>query len=150
MELLGTSFSVSPISFFFFFFFLGLHLWHMEVPRLGVELELQLPAYTTATGTWDLSHICNLHHSSWLCQIINPLSKARDQTHILMDTSRVLGPQRELLCVPHFLFIGNKLQPPQPSLSSQGQVQRITWIGFPSNWLGTTRFRVRSRPCSVG
>ena len=23
--------------------FLGLHLWHMEVPRLGVELELQLP-----------------------------------------------------------------------------------------------------------
>ena len=24
-----------------FFSFLGLHLWHMEVPRLGVELELQ-------------------------------------------------------------------------------------------------------------
>ena len=23
----------------------------MEVPRLGVELELQLPAYTTATAT---------------------------------------------------------------------------------------------------
>ena len=22
---------------FFFFFFLGPHLWHMEVPRLGVE-----------------------------------------------------------------------------------------------------------------
>ena len=21
-------------------------LWHMEIPRLGVELELQLPAYT--------------------------------------------------------------------------------------------------------
>ena len=29
---------------FFFFFFLGLHLRHMKVPRLGVELELQLPA----------------------------------------------------------------------------------------------------------
>ena len=26
------------------FFFLQLHLWHMEAPRLGVELELQLPA----------------------------------------------------------------------------------------------------------
>ena len=26
-----------------FFVFLGPHLWHMEVPRLGVELELQLP-----------------------------------------------------------------------------------------------------------
>ena len=31
------------INFFFSFIFclLGLHLWHMEVPRLGVELELQ-------------------------------------------------------------------------------------------------------------
>ena len=25
----------------------------MEVPRLGVQSELQLPAYTTATATWD-------------------------------------------------------------------------------------------------
>ena len=31
------------------FVFLGLHPWHMEVPRLGVKSELQLPAYTTAT-----------------------------------------------------------------------------------------------------
>ena len=30
----------------FFFFFLGKRL-HMEVPRLGVKLELQLQAYTT-------------------------------------------------------------------------------------------------------
>ena len=37
----------------FFFFFLGLHLQHMEVPRLGVKLELQLPAYTTATAMQD-------------------------------------------------------------------------------------------------
>ena len=38
--------------FFFFFFlvFLGPHLQHMEVPRLGVEVELQLPAYATATA----------------------------------------------------------------------------------------------------
>ena len=57
----------------------------MEVPRLGVELELQLLAYTRATATPDLSHICDLHHSS--CQILNPLSEARDQTYILMDTS---------------------------------------------------------------
>ena len=32
-----------------------LHLWHMEVPRLGVELELQPLAYTTATATPDPS-----------------------------------------------------------------------------------------------
>ena len=29
----------------------------MEVPRLGLELELQLLAYPTATATWDLSCI---------------------------------------------------------------------------------------------
>ena len=38
----------------------GLHLRHMEVPRLGIKSELQLPAYTTATATRDPSHICNL------------------------------------------------------------------------------------------
>ena len=38
---------------------------------------------------WDLSHICNLHHSSWQHQILNPWSEARDQTHILMGTSWV-------------------------------------------------------------
>ena len=32
----------------------------MEVPRTGVELERQLPAYTTATATWDLSIIHDL------------------------------------------------------------------------------------------
>ena len=48
---------------FYFFLFLGLHLWHMEVPRLGVKLELQLPAYGTATATPDASCICDLHHS---------------------------------------------------------------------------------------
>ena len=40
-------------SFSFFFFFLALHLWHMEVSRLGVASELQFPAYTTATATPD-------------------------------------------------------------------------------------------------
>ena len=61
--------------------------WHMEVPRLRVESKLQLPAYTTATATWDPSFTCNLYHSSRQIQILNPLSKAKDQTHIFMDTS---------------------------------------------------------------
>ena len=43
--------------------FLELHLWHMEVPRLGVKLEVHLPAYTIATSTPDLRHICDLHCS---------------------------------------------------------------------------------------
>ena len=58
--------------------------WHMEVSRLGVKLELQLPAYTTATATQDLSHVCDLHYSSEQHQILNPLSKARDQTLVVI------------------------------------------------------------------
>ena len=65
------------------------HLWNMEVPRRGVKLELQLLAYTRATATRHPSPICNLHHSSCQCQILNPQSKVRDQTHVLMDTSWV-------------------------------------------------------------
>ena len=59
----------------------------MEVPRLGVESELKLLTYTTAM--WDLSCICNLHHSSWQRQIFNPLSKARDRTHDLMVPDQI-------------------------------------------------------------
>ena len=61
----------------------------MEDPRLGVELELQLPAYTAATATRDLSRICDLHHSSRKHRILNPLSEARDRTHNLMVPSQI-------------------------------------------------------------
>ena len=47
----------SSLSLSLSLFFLGPHLWHMEVLRLGVELELQLQAYTTATATPDMSWI---------------------------------------------------------------------------------------------
>ena len=69
--------------------FCGMHLWHMDVRRLGVELELQLPASTTATATPHLSRICDLQHSSWQRWILDPLSEARDRTSILMDTSQI-------------------------------------------------------------
>ena len=69
----------------FCLFSLGLHLWHMEVPRLGAESELQLLAYATATAMQDPSHICDLYHSPWHPWILNPLSRARDRTLILMD-----------------------------------------------------------------
>ena len=49
-------------------------------------------AYATAIAMLDLSHICDLFRSLQQCWILNPLSKAREQTHILMDTSRVLNP----------------------------------------------------------
>ena len=42
---------------FFFFRFLGQHSKHMEVHRLGVESELQLPAYTTVhNNAGSLTH----------------------------------------------------------------------------------------------
>ena len=49
------------------FYFLSIYihiLQHMEAPRLGLKLELQLRACTTATAMRNLSHFCNLHHSS--------------------------------------------------------------------------------------
>ena len=69
--------------------FLELHPQHMEVPRKGVESEMQLPAYATATAMPDPSLICDLHLDLWQHQILNPLSK--DWTHILMDTSHILN-----------------------------------------------------------
>ena len=55
----------------------------------GVESELQLPAYATATAMQDLSGIYDLHQHSWQHQILNLLSEAWDQTHVLMDTCQV-------------------------------------------------------------
>ena len=73
--------------FFFFFVLLGPTLQHVKVTKLGVQSELQLSAYATATEMQGLSCVCDLHDSSWQCQILNPLSKARDRTHNLMDDS---------------------------------------------------------------
>ena len=64
--------------FFFFFCFSGPYLQHMEVPRLGVQSELQLPVCVRATAKWDPRHVCDLHHSSQQPWILDPLSKVRD------------------------------------------------------------------------
>ena len=84
MSELGKSYS---LYLFIYFCLLGPHLQYMEVPRLGVKSELQLPAHTTATAAWDPSRVCDLHHSSRQRQILNPLSEARDWTRVLIDTS---------------------------------------------------------------
>ena len=84
----------------FFGVFLGLHLPHMEFPRPGVQSELQPLAYTTATATLDPGRVCNLHCSSSQHQILNPLSKARDQTSRIVSSWIPVGfitpePRRE-------------------------------------------------------
>ena len=67
---------------FFSFVFLGPRPGHMEVPRLGVESEseLELPAYNTVHNTGNLT-LC-LQRRQLGC--LNPLSKARDRTYVLM------------------------------------------------------------------
>ena len=62
------------LSLFFFFFFLGPHLWRMEVPRLGVESELWLLAYTTATATYTTAHDNAGSLTHWARPEINPVS----------------------------------------------------------------------------
>ena len=60
----------------------GAHPWHTEVPGLGVESELQLPFYTIASATPDLSHIfdhtyCGDHSTVYVVHHGN----ARSLTH---------------------------------------------------------------------
>ena len=105
------------------FCFLGLHSWHMEVPRSGVESELQLPAYPTATATRDPSQVCDLPHSSRQCQIptywarpgIEPasswiMSGSLQLTHngdpiILLSVSKNLIPFKISCEWKHALFV---------------------------------------------
>ena len=82
--------------YLFIFVFLGPHPWHMEVPRLGVEQELQLPACATATATLDPSRVFDLHHSSLQCQILNPLSEGRYRTRNLLVRFVSAAPRQEL------------------------------------------------------
>ena len=58
--------------------------------RIGVVTAGLCHSHVTAT--LDLSCICDLRHSSRQCPILKPLSKARDGTCVLMDTSRIINP----------------------------------------------------------
>ena len=87
--------------FLFFFFLFRAAPWPMEGPRLGVQLELQPPAYTTAIATQDPSRVCDLHHSSPPRWILNPLSEARDQTCNLFISD---APQCELHLLSYVIF----------------------------------------------
>ena len=51
--------------------------------------KLYSPDYARATALLDPTRVFDLHHTSWQCWILNPLSEARDQTHILMMLSWV-------------------------------------------------------------
>ena len=77
----------SVFCFFGFFFLFRAAPVAYEVARLGVQSELQLLPYTTATAVPDLSQVWDLHHSSQQRQLPHPLIDARDRTCILTDAS---------------------------------------------------------------
>ena len=52
-------------------------------------VELQLPAYITATAKPNPSHVCDLHHNSQQLWILIPLSEARDRTRNLMVPGQI-------------------------------------------------------------
>ena len=83
--------------------FKGSHQRHIEVPRRGVESELQLPAFDTATATWDWSHVCDLHQSSQQRRIGSPTHRARPGIEPvslwLLVRFTSTEPQRELPCL---------------------------------------------------
>ena len=52
----------------------------MEFLRLGIESQLQLPAYTTAP---------------WQHWTLNPLSEAKDRTCVLVHTSQIFTAEAQ-------------------------------------------------------
>ena len=72
----------------FFFLFRAALVAHGS-SLIGIQSELQLPAYTTATP--DPSQICKLHLSLWQCQILNPPTEARIKSVSLQTLCWVLN-----------------------------------------------------------
>ena len=80
---------VHSISFIYLFWGCTSSIW--KLPGQGSNQSCSCWLHHSHSNVGQ-SHIFHLHHSSWQCQILNPLSGARDRTCILMDTSQVLNP----------------------------------------------------------
>ena len=107
-------FSFLFFSFLFFSFldpFFMATLQHMQVPRLRVESELQLLAYTTATATPNPNCVYDSHNSSWQQWILHLLSEAGDRTQVPTHTSQVcfccnmMGTPRAVFLMIHFKLL---------------------------------------------
>ena len=74
---------------YFLFCFRPAPVAHGSSQARGLNLSYSCPPTLQPQQTRDPSCICDLCCSSRRCRIFNPLSEARDRTHILMDTGRV-------------------------------------------------------------
>ena len=72
----------------FFFSFLELHLWPVEVPKLWFESELQAAGLHHSHSKMGSEPRLQPTPQLMATPGLNPLSEARDQTCVLMDTSR--------------------------------------------------------------
>ena len=87
-----TQMQITAVAFSLLFF--GFCLLFRATPvvyggsQVGVQSELKLPAYTTATAMQDPSHVWDLHHSSWQC------------SHSLAGSKWHLQPIPHLVTVP--------------------------------------------------
>ena len=74
-------------SFFFNFIYLFVFLGHTcsiwRFPDSGSNRSCSHWPIPQPQQLRDPNCICHLHHSSWQCWILNPLSKSRDQTLVL-------------------------------------------------------------------
>ena len=91
--------------FYLFIFSLELHLRHRSSQARG-QIGGTAASLCHSHSTWDLSHVCNLPHIHGNAGSFNPSNKARDQTHIPLDTSRICfhwatteTPQVILYCI---------------------------------------------------
>ena len=136
----------------------------MKIPRLGVESELQLPAYATDMATLDPSCICNLCSSLQQCWILNPLSEARDQTRGVLNLMSHNGNSLEefsilwnlsrpwqVLCVKCYSgHWDSVMEEPSRSWQGAGTLQRVTvqwdkwllkfWVGWEQKGKASNRF----------
>ena len=96
-------------------------LWHMEVPRLGVESELQLAAHATATATATP----DLSLGLWQRRILNPLSEARGRTLNLRERA---GTPSQVSFLPETLASKFPTLPRKSLLSTLAGLQVFAFV----------------------
>ena len=102
----------------------------MEVPRLGVESELQLPAYTQPQEHGIRAASATYTTADDNAGSLNPLSKARDRTYILVDTSQICF-HCTTMGTPFFFFT-------LPLKFNPNEIKVLLYLKYTSRKVGAT------------